>query len=148
MRKTLLGLATCSLMCLLFSSVANAQWVMVARAASKRIQKMQQTNSSGGGFEVATVLLEAHADKVYETALAEIKQHPELTVTAASGATRRIDFTSGGDTASMMANSLGPDVTELVVAATAVSNQANAWKVVNGILKVCERMKVSCEVAQ
>ena len=43
---------------------ASAQWVMVARAVSGQIQQMSHKGQNGsGGYDVATVMLEANADK-------------------------------------------------------------------------------------
>ena len=63
---------------------AQAQWVMVARAASGRIQRMeQQRTANDSGYDVASVILEAKADKVYETALNALKAHADkVTVTS------------------------------------------------------------------
>ena len=51
----------------LFSAVsAQAQWVMVARAVAGRVQQMTNKPANGpGGYDVATVVLMANADKVY-----------------------------------------------------------------------------------
>ncbi len=58
------------LLAVVAGSTAQAQWVMVARAASGRIQRMeQQRTANDSGYDVASVILEAKADKVYDTAL-------------------------------------------------------------------------------
>ena len=55
---------------------AQAQWVAVARAVSGRIQQMQQKSADGkGGYDVATVVIEAPAQKVYETAIQRLQTH-------------------------------------------------------------------------
>ncbi len=131
----------------LLSPILNAQWVAVARAASKRIQHMRQTDTNGSGFEVATVLLEAKAQNVYATAIAEIKAHPDITITKTDDANLKIEFTRGTQAASLMVTDLGPKASQLVVAALVTPNQAGgAGEVVNGVMKVCDRMKVKCEV--
>jgi hypothetical protein len=70
-----------SLALLLAATSASAQWVMVARAVSGRVQQMSHKPANGPGYDVATVVLEAKADKVYATALRSLKAHPGLTVT-------------------------------------------------------------------
>ena len=61
---------------LLATIAAQAQWVAVAHAVSGRIQQMQQKNANGpGGYDVATVVIEANAQKVYETALQRLQAH-------------------------------------------------------------------------
>lgn len=79
------------------TACANAQWVMVARAVSGQIQQMSHKGDNGNGYDVATVVLEANADKVYSTALSALKSHPGITVTKNDSKKRRIDFTNGAE---------------------------------------------------
>ena len=51
---------------------------MVARAVSGRIQQMTNKPSNGAGYDVATVILEANPDKVYETAVNSLQSHAGL----------------------------------------------------------------------
>ncbi|HUN88756.1 MAG TPA: hypothetical protein VMU28_08195 [Terriglobales bacterium] len=138
-----------SLLALLFtlSPRAEAQWVMVARAASKRVQQMRQTNAKGDGFEVATVILEAPAGKVYDTAVAQLRKHAELTIVKTDTGTHTIQFTKGDRTATMVASSLGPKVTQLMIGANVVAGEpSSAWQVVDGVMTICEQMKVQCTI--
>jgi hypothetical protein len=86
---------------LLAAVVSHAQWVAVARAVSGRIQHMQQQSADGrGGYDVATVVIEANAQKVYETALQRIQAHcSEVKLTRNDARTRVVAFTNGGQTA-------------------------------------------------
>jgi hypothetical protein len=134
---------------LLAAPVIEAQWVLVARKASQRIRNVKQTDANGNGFDVATVLLEAPADKVYEAALANIRQHQDLKVTRADAANLTVEFTNGKQSASMVATSLGPKATDLLVAVTVSSDPAGAtWPVVDGVMKVCARMNVECKTGR
>ena len=130
---------------------AQAQWVMVARAAAGRIQHLQQQRSGqNGGYDVATVILDAKADKVYQTAISAIQAHsPEVTLTETDAKKMLIKFTNGSQTASLQATSLGPTVTQLVIASTAPENgQSGTSIVVQGVMKVCKDMKVTCTLEQ
>jgi hypothetical protein len=132
-------------------STAQAQWVMVARAASGRIQRMeQQRTANSGGYDVATVILTAKADKVYQTALSALKAHsPEVTITDTDAKKMMIKFTNGQQNASLQSTSLGPDVTQLVIASNAVeSGQSGTSIVLKGVLKVCKDMNVTCTVEE
>jgi hypothetical protein len=131
------------------STVCYAQWVMVARAVSGRVQHMEQQKSgTNGGYDVATVILEAKADKVYETALNALKAHsPEVTVTKTDAKKGKISFTNGQQNASMQATSLGPTITQLVIASSAPeTGQSGTSIVLQGVLKVCKDMNVTCKV--
>jgi hypothetical protein len=147
MRRAIICLMELTILALLVSPPAAAQWVMVARAASKRIRQARQSNSSGSGFELATVLLEAPATKVYDTALHELQQHPELKLTVTDAVNHQIDFTNGSQSATLIANSLGPKASELVVATTTSSDaKSSNWQVVNGVMKICTQMNVECTI--
>ena len=63
---------------------------------------------------MASVILEAQADKVYDTALKALKAHsPEVTITDNDAKKMIIKFTNGQQNASLQATSLGPKVTQL-----------------------------------
>ncbi len=130
---------------------AQAQWVMVARAVSGRVQHMEQQRSgNNGGYDVASVILEAQADKVYDTALKAMKAHSDkVTVTSSDATKMMIKFTDGQQNASLQATSLGPKVTQLIIASNAVENgQSGTSIVLQGVLKVCKDMNVTCTVEQ
>jgi hypothetical protein len=134
-------------MALSFGAVAaEAQWVMVARAVSGRIQQMSNKSPDGSGYDVGTVVLMANADKVYQTALTSLKtNHPEITITSNDAKKREIKFSKGTQVASMQATPLGDKLTQLVVASNIVPGQPDATPtVVQGILKVCQQMDVVC----
>jgi hypothetical protein len=136
---------------LALTSFAEAQWVMVARAVSGRVQHMeQQRSANSGGYDVASVILEAQADKVYDTALKTIKAHsPEVTITESDAKKMIIKFTDGQRTAGLQATSLGPKVTQLIIASNALENgQSGTSIVLQGVLKICKDMNVTCTVEE
>jgi len=125
----------------------HAQWVAVARAVSGRIQQMQQKNANGpGGYDVATVVIEAPAQKVYETAIQRLQAHSaQVKVIEQNDKKREVAFTNGTQTASLQANSLGDKLTQLVVAATLDPAEPSATSlVVKSIQNVCIELKVEC----
>jgi hypothetical protein len=143
--------AILALMAVMGVSTAHAQWVMVARAVSGRIQRMeQQRTANNGGYDVASVILEAQADKVYDTALKALKAHSEkVSVTSTDAKKMTINFTDGQQNASLQATSLGPKVTQLIIASNAVENgQSGTSIVLQGVLKVCKDLNVTCTVEQ
>jgi len=134
---------------LLLVSACNAQWVMVARAVSGRVQQMShKPDSGGGGYDVATVVLEAPAQKVYTTALAALKTHAGISVTGSDDKKREIQFTNGVQYASLQAQSLGDKLSQLVIASTLTGATPSATSLVlQGVLRVCKDMNVECTVA-
>ena len=134
---------------LLITVASQAQWVAVAHAVSGRIQQMQQKNANGpGGYDVATVVIEANAQKVYETALQRLQAHSsEVKVVEQNAKKRMVAFTNGRQTASLQANPLGDKLTQLVVASTLDPAQPSATSlVVESIQNVCAELKVECNL--
>jgi hypothetical protein len=121
---------------------------MVAKAVSGRVQQMSHKPANGGdGFDVANVVLEAPADKVYSTALNALKAHAGITVTFSDSHTRKIEFTDGTQVASLQAQALGDKISQLVIASTLTPSGPTATSLVlQGVLKVCADMKVECTV--
>src|SRR5215469_10689870 len=142
-RKSFLAITAFAI---LFSAGAQAQWVMVARAVSGRIQQMSNKSSNGAGYDVATVVLMANADKVYETALSSLKtNHPEVTINSTDAKKREIKFSKGPQIASLQATPLGDKLTQLVVASNLTGMQPDATSVVvEGVMRVCKQMNVVC----
>ena len=133
---------------LLAMTVASqAQWVAVARAVSGRIQQMSQKNQNGqGGYDVATVVIEAPAQKVYDTAIQRLQAHSgQVKVIGQDARKHEVAFTNGMQTASLQANALGDKLTQLVVASTLDPAEPSATSlVVKSIQNICTELKVEC----
>jgi hypothetical protein len=135
---------------MLFTTLAaQAQWVMVAKAVSGQVQRMSNKSSNGMGYDVATVVLMANADKVYQTALTSLKtNHPEVTINSSDARKREIKFSKGEQIASIQATPLGDKLTQLVVASNLTGTQPDATSVVvEGVMKVCKQMDVVCTLS-
>lgn len=144
-----LRLSALVFLALTLTATSHAQWVMVARAVSGRVQRMeQQRTANNGGYDVATVILDAKAEGVYDTALNALKAHsPDVTVTKTDAKKLKIDFTNGQQNASLQATALGPTITQLVIASNAVENGKTGTSIVlQGVLKVCNEMHILCRV--
>jgi hypothetical protein len=127
---------------------AQAQWVMVARAVAGRVQQMSDRSKDGSGFDVATVVLEANADKAYQTAIKNLSARTDLKITQQDAKRRLVQFTNGVQVASLQATPLGEKLTQLVIASNLTAAQPDATSlVVQGVLKVCKEMNVECTVA-
>ena len=94
----------------------QAQWVMVARAVAGRVEQMSDRSKDGSGFDVATVVLEANADKVYQTAIKNLSARTDVTITKQDAKKRMVQFTNGQQVASLQATPLGDKITQLVIA--------------------------------
>src|SRR6516225_9939535 len=80
---------------------AQAQWVMVARAVAVRVQQMSERSKDGGGYDVATVVLEANADKVYEMVINNLSASTDVKITSKDPKRRLVQFTNGVQVAGM-----------------------------------------------
>jgi hypothetical protein len=110
---------TIAVACLAFSFAAisvQAQWVAVAHAVAGRVQQMSDRSKDGSGFDVATVVLEANADKVYQTAIKNLSARSDLKITMQDARKRMVQFTNGPQIASLQATPLGEKITQLVIA--------------------------------
>ena len=134
--------------CLFSAMNAQAQWVMVARAVAGRIERMTNKPSTGSGYDVATVVLEANDSKVYQTALQTLEARLDITVTGKDAQKREIKFSKGDQVASLQATSLGDNVCQLVVASSLNdASDDGTSTVVQGIMKVCGQMNVVCTLS-
>jgi len=132
---------------LIAAAGAPAQWVMVGRAAANRIQHMTQ-RSGNGGYDVATVLLEAAPERVYETALKTLKANPEITVTKEDGKKGKLQFRKGNLVAGLQITPVAEKVTQLVIASSVgdETHPSATPLVLDRLLRVCQEMNVKCSV--
>ena len=135
----------CIVTVLMMSTVSSqAQWVMVARAVAGRVERMTDRSNDGSGFDVATVVLEANAEKVYETAIKSLSARPDVKITKQDARKRMVQFTKGAQVASLQATPLGDKITQLVIASNLTPAPGTNSLVVEGVLKVCKEMNVDC----
>ena len=125
---------------------AQAQWVVVARAVAGRVRQMSDRSKDGSGFDVATVVLEANADKVYETAIKNLSARTDLKITNQDATKRLVQFTNGVQVAGLQATPLGDKITQLVIASNLMPAPGTNSMVVDGVLKVCKEMNVECRL--
>lgn len=124
-----------------------AQWVRVARAASNRIQHMTQ-KSSGGGYDVATVILTAPVARVLEKAITTLHGNPDIAITKDDSKNGKIQFERGKQAFGLQISALNDDQTQVVVAASVSEGATGSGKseVVDAILRICNGVNVQCTV--
>ncbi len=136
-----------ALFVVLGTSSREAQWVMAARAAKNRIQRMTQKSGSGG-YDVATVILEATPVRVYEKALTTLKAHPEIAITQEDSKAGKIQFRKGQQVAGLQISQLGDNLTQLVIASSVstTAQPSTTSLVLDAVLRVCKEVQVECTV--
>jgi len=136
---------------LAISTVAEAQWVMVARHVMGRVEQMSQQSQSPGGasYDTAAVMLDAPSDKVYAAVLRGLQNAQGLRITREVPAQSLVEFTNGQQVAGIKVSGLGDRLTHMMITSAHTGNQANAAELVlNGVLRVCKDMSVECSQAR
>jgi len=141
--------ALTALLC--YTNVAEAQWVLLGRKALGAISSLssQGREKEGQGYDVATVLLEADADKVYGTAVDILKGNSNVTINFREDAGRVIDFSDGKLLVGMKVSKLEDHLSQLLISSVVTSGKASGTSfVVEKALQVCEKMGVQCTLAK
>ena len=135
---------------LFLSGVANAQWVYVGRKALGKVRQLtgEIKGSQQPGYDVATVLLEAHPDKVYSTAVTLLQGNKDLRITRKDDKSRTVEFSDGRLSAGMQINRLEDNLCQLLIVSTGTSGKTDTTSLVlSAVLRVCKEMGVHCEAA-
>jgi hypothetical protein len=135
---------------LFLSSVADAQMVFLGRKALGKVRQLtgEMKGSQQPGYDVATVLLEARADKVYSTAVTVLQANKEWTITQKDDKSRSLEFSDGKRTAGMQVSFLDEHLSQLLVVSSVASGKTDTTSfVLDGVLRVCKEMGVHCQLA-
>ncbi len=135
---------------LALASVADAQALFLARRAIGRIEQMSQSSpTTGAAYDVATVIVEVTADKVFETVKRLLAQNTQLRVTRSDDARRSVEFTDGTQIGGIQVNPLNDNLSQMMVS-TAHPGVATSTTstIVSRILVMCRELNVVCEQGQ
>jgi hypothetical protein len=149
-RSTLVALGMAAL---LVSSVAEAQWVMLARRAVGRVEQMSQTApATGATYDTAAVIVEVPADKVYATVKRSVLAAGStqgITVTREDDARMSLEFSRGTQLAGIQVNSLGDNLTHLMISSAHPGIPASPTSmIVERIMAICDDLRIPCQRAQ
>ena len=146
--KPLVAAAMLASLALPFAA-AQAQWVFVARKALGRIHQMTEGQQNGrAGYDFATVILDAHAHKIFSTALEMARKNPSIRILMQDPTTRRIQIAEGDRTATLNVVPFNDDVAQLMIAGHAGAGESSTSSmVVQAVLRVCKEMGKHCEVS-
>jgi hypothetical protein len=129
--------------------VAEAQAVFIARKAVQRIHRMAESGSNGQpGYDFATVVLEAPADKVFAVALERARNNRAVRIVMADAAARRLQIAQGDRMATLNVVEMGEGLSQLMIAGrTKAGEEAASSEVVAAVMRVCTELKKTCELA-
>jgi hypothetical protein len=127
---------------------AATPWGMLARRAIGRVEQMSQAQKGEQpGFDMATVILNADAGKVYATAVGMLRKSDVVHIVAEDAAHRTVEFSNGQRSAGITVTDLGTRLSQLLVGSARLPGQNSATnQVVDGVLRVCQAMKVTCSL--
>jgi hypothetical protein len=145
---------------LLASSIAEAQWVLLARRVVGRVQSMSQTTKDGTStFDTAAVILDVPVEKVYATLKSSLERAQAtqgITITLEDDAQRYVTFSKGEQSVAIQLAVLGDNLTHLMVSSARPAADARTGTmngngeppptviIVDKILAVCKEMNVEC----
>jgi hypothetical protein len=133
------------------SGLAAAQWVFLARQAIGRVEQMQQASAqaaggTGASYDVAAVIVEVPAAKVFDTVKSMLAKNTEVRVTKTDDTRRSVEFTDGRQIGGIQVNVLGASLAQLMVSTAHPGVPASATAtIVERILNVCKELGVSCQ---
>ena len=148
MKRSLLILTAAAVMLPMAS--ADAQWVFVARKAAQRIHHMTEGGVGGQpGYDFASVVLEAPADRVFAIALDRAQKNRAVHLLMADPGARRLQVAEGDRTATLNVVELSEGVSQLLIAGRSrPGEQAASSQVVAAVMRVCAELKKTCELAR
>ena len=135
------------------SGLAAAQWVFLARQAIGRVEQMQQSSQQAAGgvgasYDVATVIVDVPAVKVFDAVKSTLAKNTEVRVTKTDDARRSVEFTDGRQIGGIQVNVMGDNLAQLMVSTAHPGIPASTTStIVERILSVCKELGVSCQRA-
>lgn len=148
-RRRVIALAAVALT--LASTIAEAQWVMLARRAVGRVEQMSQQaqQPNGPSYDTAAVMLEVPADKVYAAVLNNLRNRKDLRITREDASSQIVQFTNGQQIAGINVSPIGESLTHMMITSAHTGTQPDAAAMVlNAVLRVCKDMNVECSQAR
>jgi hypothetical protein len=137
---------TCLYATLVAPSEAATPWGLIAGRVIGRVKQLSQTpKGEQPGFDVATVILKADATKVYTTTVSLLRKNRSVHIVAEDANDRTVEISNGTRSAGITVTELGSRLSQILVASAVMPGQDSAtMRVVDGILRVCQEMKVTC----
>ncbi len=146
--------AAALILCGLLPLSAEAQWVLVARHVVGRVQQVTQQQDASAGqaapqqvTQVATVVLDAPASRVYQVATNATNRNKEVTVVSNDPATMTINLKEGGQSATLNVTALNKNVSQLMIVGTAPAGEnPQTTRIVNAVMRLCGDLGKNCQM--
>jgi hypothetical protein len=109
--------------------------------------RTQAPGEGTAGFDVATVMIQADARKIYATALKTIQGQPQLHITRQDDAQLSLDVTNGKEGVGLRVSQINTTVAQLLIAANMPNTPPGEMSVVlSSVMRICKEMNVKCTV--
>lgn len=133
---------------------AEAQWVLVARHVIGRVQRVTQQQDAPAGqtaqqqiTQVATVVLDAPASRVYQVATNATNRNKEVTVVSNDPATMTINLKEGDQSATLNVTALNKNLSQLMIVGTAPADEnPQTTRIVNAVMRLCGDLGKTCQM--
>ncbi len=123
----------------LLAGAVQAQWGAVVHV----VRRMRTPD-----MDVATVMLEAKADAVYQAVLKNLAANDKVKITNRNDADRVVEFSSGSRSAAIQVDQVAEGLVQMTVGSPTprALQKSTTDLVVDQILAVCKQMGVACTV--
>ncbi len=131
---------------------AEAQWVLVARHVVGRVQQVTQQQDNAAGApqqvtQVATVVLDAPASRVYQVATNATNTNQQITVVSNDPATMTINIREADQQATLKVTALNKNMSQLMIVGSAPAGEnPQTTRIVNVALRLCGDLGKTCQV--
>ena len=131
---------------------AEAQWVLVARHVVGRVQQVTQQQDNAAGApqqvtQVATVVLDAPASRVYQVATNATSTNQQVTVVSNDPATMTINIREADQQATLKVTALNKNMSQLMIVGSAPAGEnPQTTRIVNAALRLCGDLGKTCQV--
>lgn len=118
-----------------------AQFLTIAR-------KIKSMKSAGN--EVATVILDAGAGKVYQALIDTLLSKPKFRITVKEDSKKHVEFSEEGSTLSMQVDSLDVKLSQITVLAVSSGNSPPGATdaATRAIMSVCDKVGIHCSLKE
>ena len=133
------------------ASMADAQWLLLGRKVVGKVESMvgspDPAQPQAPRYDIAVVTLDAPAERVYDTVIATVAEHPDYRYLQRNDTARSIEVTNGNKSAGVNVISLGDKLTQLIIASVIQPGETSPVPfALQNVLRICEKVKVTCTV--
>ena len=131
------------------AGTAHAQWLLLGRKVVGKIDSMvgspDPAQPQAPRYDIAVVTLDAPAERVYDTVIATVAEHPDYL--QRNDAARSIEVTNGKKSAGVHVIALDDKLTQLIIASVIQPDETSPVPfALQNVLRICAKVKVTCTV--